>query len=133
KKEKKKKIKIATAAVGGGVLLGNKTRFLKTQQFSISKPSPVSVSEIGFLTSQLGGIRISYNPPKPLTAPFTPAIKPLVARRICPITGKKANRATKFPFQTTRPRSCSLSTCSTRGCGGKLASAMSSCDCQPKR
>jgi hypothetical protein len=49
---KKKKKTIATAAVGGGVLLGNNTRFLKTQQFSISKPSPVSVSEIGFLTSQ---------------------------------------------------------------------------------
>jgi len=61
------------------VLLGNNTRFLKTQQFSISKHSPVSV---GFLTSQLGGIRISYNPPKPLTAPFTPAIQPLVARKI---------------------------------------------------
>jgi hypothetical protein len=82
KTKEKKRNTIATAAVGGGVLLGNNTRFLKTQQFSISKPSPVSVSEIGFLTSQLGGIRISYNPPKPLTAPFTPAIQPLVARKI---------------------------------------------------
>ncbi|KAL9401337.1 hypothetical protein Peur_005186 [Populus x canadensis] len=101
---KKKKKTIATAAVGGGVLLGNNTRFLKTQQFSISKPSPVSVSEIGFLTSQLGGIRISYNPPKPLTAPFTPAIQPLVARRICPFTGKKANRANKVSFSNHKTK-----------------------------
>ncbi|XP_052311108.1 50S ribosomal protein L28, chloroplastic-like [Populus trichocarpa] len=100
----KKKNTIATAAVGGGVLLGNNTRFLKTRQFSISKPSPVSVSEIGFLTSQLGGIRISYNPPKPLTAPFTPAIQPLVARRICPFTGKKANRANKVSFSNHKTK-----------------------------
>ncbi|KAI9390349.1 hypothetical protein POPTR_008G169800v4 [Populus trichocarpa] len=66
--------------------------------------NPVSVSEIGFLTSQLGGIRISYNPPKPLTAPFTPAIQPLVARRICPFTGKKANRANKVSFSNHKTK-----------------------------
>ncbi|KAH8499486.1 hypothetical protein H0E87_018101 [Populus deltoides] len=101
KKRKKKKNTVATAAIREGVLLGNNTRFLKTQQFSISKPSPVSE---GFLTSQLGGIRISYNPPKPLTAPFTPAIQPLVARRICPFTGKKANRANKVSFSNHKTK-----------------------------
>ncbi|CAK7327296.1 unnamed protein product [Dovyalis caffra] len=97
---------MATTAVGvgGGVLLGNSICFHKTQQFSISKSSPVSVSEIGFVTSQLSGIKISYNPPKPLSAPFTPALQPVLARRICPFTGKKANRANKVSFSNHKTK-----------------------------
>lgn len=76
---------MATTAIGvgvGGVLLGNSICFRKTQQLSISKTSLVSVSEIGFVTSQLSGIRISYNPPKPLSTPFSPALQPVIARKI---------------------------------------------------
>lgn len=90
--------------VGGGVLLGNSICFRKTQQLSISKTSLVSVSEIGFVTSQLSGIRISYNPPKPLSAPFSPALQPVIARRICPFTGKKANRANKVSFSNHKTK-----------------------------
>ncbi|XP_011030453.1 PREDICTED: 50S ribosomal protein L28, chloroplastic [Populus euphratica] len=90
--------------VGGGVLLGNSKCFRKTQQLSISKTSLVSVSEIGFVTSQLSGIRISYNPPKPLSAPFSPALQPVIARRICPFTGKKANRANKVSFSNHKTK-----------------------------
>ncbi|KAG6759207.1 hypothetical protein NC652_025154 [Populus alba x Populus x berolinensis] len=92
------------AGVGGGVLLGNSICFRKTQQLSISKTSLVSVSEIGFVTSQLSGIRISYNPPKPLSAPFSPALQPVIARRICPFTGKKANRANKVSFSNHKTK-----------------------------
>ncbi|KAG5236380.1 large ribosomal protein [Salix suchowensis] len=98
---------MATTAVGvgmGGVLLGNSICFRKTQQLSISKTSQVSVSEIGFVTSQLSGIRISYNPPKPLSAPFSPALQPVIARRICPFTGKKANRANKVSFSNHKTK-----------------------------
>jgi large subunit ribosomal protein L28 len=76
---------MATTAIGvgvGGVLLGNSICFRKTRQLSISKTSLVSVSEIGFVTSQLSGIRISYNPPKPLSAPFSPALQPVIARKL---------------------------------------------------
>nr|ABK96762.1 unknown [Populus trichocarpa x Populus deltoides] len=90
--------------VGGGVLLGNSICFRKTQQLSISKTSLVSVSEIGFVTSQLSGIRISYNPPEPLSAPFSPALQPVIARRICPFTGKKANRANKVSFSNHKTK-----------------------------
>ncbi|KAJ6420988.1 hypothetical protein OIU84_028384 [Salix udensis] len=98
---------MATTAVGvgmGGVLLGNSICFRKTQQLSISKTSQVSVSEIGFVTSQLSGIRISYSPPKPLSAPFSPALQPVIARRICPFTGKKANRANKVSFSNHKTK-----------------------------
>ncbi|KAH8495586.1 hypothetical protein Peur_055713 [Populus x canadensis] len=98
---------MATTAIGvgvGGVLLGNSICFRKTQQLSISKTSLVSVSEIGFVTSQLSGIRISYNPPKPLSAPFSPALQPVIARRICPFTGKKANRANKVSFSNHKTK-----------------------------
>lgn len=98
---------MATTAIGvgvGGVLLGNSICFRKTQQLSFSKTSLVSVSEIGFVTSQLSGIRISYNPPKPLSAPFSPALQPVIARRICPFTGKKANRANKVSFSNHKTK-----------------------------
>nr|ABK95755.1 unknown [Populus trichocarpa] len=98
---------MATTAIGvgvGGVLLGNSICFRKTRQLSISKTSLVSVSEIGFVTSQLSGIRISYNPPKPLSAPFSPALQPVIARRICPFTGKKANRANKVSFSNHKTK-----------------------------
>ncbi|KAJ6719382.1 RNA-BINDING PROTEIN [Salix purpurea] len=72
--------------------------------FLFSKTSQVSVSEIGFVTSQLSGIRISYNPPKPLSAPFSPALQPVIARRICPFTGKKANRANKVSFSNHKTK-----------------------------
>ncbi|KAL9390066.1 hypothetical protein Peur_018671 [Populus x canadensis] len=98
---------MATTAIGvgvGGVLLGNSICFRKTQQLSILKTSLVSVSEIGFVTSQLSGIRISYNPPKPLSTPFSPALQPVIARRICPFTGKKANRANKVSFSNHKTK-----------------------------
>ncbi|KAK4266181.1 hypothetical protein QN277_027141 [Acacia crassicarpa] len=59
-------------------------------------------SEIGFVTSQFSGLQISYpNSPKlaspAISAPLRPALQP-VARRVCPFTGKKANKANKVSF-----------------------------------
>ncbi|KAK4585997.1 hypothetical protein RGQ29_023259 [Quercus rubra] len=66
----------------------------------------VSVSELGFLTSQLSGTKISdYNLSHSITAPpFTPPLQPIVARRICPFTGKKANRANKVSFSNHKTK-----------------------------
>ncbi|XVF28559.1 hypothetical protein REPUB_Repub15cG0040300 [Reevesia pubescens] len=63
---------------------------------------------LGFVTSQLNGIKISYNlpdvaPVKPISSPFTPALQP-VARRICPFTGKKANKANKVSFSNHKTK-----------------------------
>ncbi|CAI9762738.1 unnamed protein product [Fraxinus pennsylvanica] len=56
-------------------------------------------SDLGFITSQLSGIKISTtqfqtSATSPISAPFRPSLQP-VARRICPFTGKKSNKANK--------------------------------------
>ncbi|XP_021291336.1 50S ribosomal protein L28, chloroplastic [Herrania umbratica] len=63
---------------------------------------------LGFVTSQLSGVKISYDIPdvapiKPISAPFTPAVRPL-ARRVCPFTGKKANKANKVSFSNHKTK-----------------------------
>ncbi|XP_022145908.1 50S ribosomal protein L28, chloroplastic [Momordica charantia] len=64
-------------------------------------------SELGFLTSQLGGIKISSNnspiPSAPISAPLRPALQP-VARRVCPFTGKKANKKNLVSFSNHKTK-----------------------------
>ncbi|CAL0303229.1 unnamed protein product [Lupinus luteus] len=67
-----------------------------------------SSKELSFVTSQLSGLRISFNPslksPTPIVAsPIIPVLKP-VARRVCPFTGKKANRANKVSFSNHKTK-----------------------------
>ncbi|KAF5738552.1 hypothetical protein HS088_TW13G01452 [Tripterygium wilfordii] len=76
--------------------------------FSKRPPSlkPRVVSDLSFVTSQLSGIQISCHPSvleRPLSAHFKPALQP-VARRICPFTGKKANRANKVSFSNHKTK-----------------------------
>ncbi|BFG14179.1 hypothetical protein CerSpe_004530 [Prunus speciosa] len=67
-----------------------------------------AVSDIGFVTSQLGGIKISYDMssqlPKSISTSSAPALQPIVARRICPFTGKKSNRANKISFSAHKTK-----------------------------
>ncbi|XP_050215385.1 50S ribosomal protein L28, chloroplastic [Mercurialis annua] len=63
-----------------------------------------SSAEIGFVTSQLSGIRISYDFSKPVTSISTPPLQPIVARRVCPFTGKKANRANLVSFSNHKTK-----------------------------
>ncbi|KAE9622018.1 hypothetical protein Lal_00032369 [Lupinus albus] len=70
--------------------------------------SSSSTKDLAFITSQLSGLRISYNPsPKLLisivASPIIPVFKP-VARRVCPFTGKKANRANKVSFSNHKTK-----------------------------
>uniref|UniRef100_A0A2P2Q4V7 50S ribosomal protein L28ic n=1 Tax=Rhizophora mucronata TaxID=61149 RepID=A0A2P2Q4V7_RHIMU len=67
--------------------------------------------------------------PFPLLSPLP--FSPLPVEYV-PLLARRQTRRTRCPFRITRQRSCSLSTCSIRGFGGKLASAMSNCVCRPK-
>ncbi|CAL0328090.1 unnamed protein product [Lupinus luteus] len=77
--------------------------FPKTKTCSSS-----STKDLAFITSQLSGLRISYNPSPKLpssivASPIIPVLKPL-ARRVCPFTGKKANRANKVSFSNHKTK-----------------------------
>ncbi|XP_065861861.1 large ribosomal subunit protein bL28c [Euphorbia lathyris] len=66
-----------------------------------------SVSELGFVASQLSGIRISSNllqGSNSVSFLSTPALQPVIARRVCPFTGKKANRANKVSFSNHKTK-----------------------------
>ncbi|KAK9289057.1 hypothetical protein L1049_017528 [Liquidambar formosana] len=97
-------------AATSGVLLGNTSNLCFTKVKFHNKTSPktktISVSGLGFVTSQLSGIKISYHHddlPKPIFAPFCPPLRP-VARRVCPFTGKKANKANKVSFSNHKTK-----------------------------
>lgn len=78
-----------------------------SKRFSSSRTQAV-VSEIGFVTSQLSGLKISYDMssqlPNPIYTPSFPGLQPIVARRICPFTGKKANKANKISFSAHKTK-----------------------------
>lgn len=90
-------------AVSSTMLLSNPTsvRFHKPQistSWSLkTKPS----SELGFLTSQFSGLKIStpqhLSMKNPISTQPRPCFKP-VARRVCPFTGKKSNKANLISF-----------------------------------
>ncbi|KAF4350503.1 large ribosomal subunit protein bL28c-like isoform X2 [Cannabis sativa] len=71
------------------------------------KTNACAVSDLGFITSQLSGLKISkvvsIQPARPIFTKFSPALQP-VARRICPFTGKKANRANKVSFSNHKTK-----------------------------
>ncbi|KAB2061914.1 hypothetical protein ES319_A10G118600v1 [Gossypium barbadense] len=79
-------------------------RFQKADPLTAS-PSP---HLLGSLSSQLSGIKLSCNLPdvaplKSISSPFTPSLQP-VARRVCPFTGKKANKANKVSFSNHKTK-----------------------------
>ncbi|KAI3442115.1 uncharacterized protein J3R85_001713 [Psidium guajava] len=98
------------ASMASGVLLGNacSLHFRKTQfnRTTLVPPRAKASSEIAFVASQLSGLRVSYDDSRrfvgPVVAP-TPAVQP-VARRVCPLTGKKANRANKVSFSNHKTK-----------------------------
>ncbi|CAL8990072.1 unnamed protein product [Prunus brigantina] len=100
------------ASATAGVFFAN-TRSLCFRKAESSKRllqpfKPEAVSDIGFVASQLGGIKISYDMssqlPKSISISSPPALQPIVARRICPFTGKKSNRANKISFSAHKTK-----------------------------
>ncbi|KAL3507600.1 hypothetical protein ACH5RR_032982 [Cinchona calisaya] len=89
-----------TATIGG-LAMSPQTTMAAAANRPLLKTSMKMGSELGFVTSQLNGIKISCNPnqfklpPTTLSAPpFRPSLQP-VAKRVCPFTGKKSNKANK--------------------------------------
>ncbi|CAH2059595.1 unnamed protein product [Thlaspi arvense] len=107
---------------------------------SVAK-STVTSKELGFLTSQLSGLRISHGPSdviSRISVPTFPGLQPIVALMSCLgikvssefkeesalLLGRKQTEQTKSPSLTTRPRSCSSSTYSTKRFGGKRGNVL---------
>lgn len=97
------------AAAATGLLLGSSSAVSFGKLGFSSRPllKIKGLSELGFATSQLRGIRILYKHhemvSKPISAPLSPALQP-IARRICPFTGKKANKANKVSFSNHKTK-----------------------------
>ncbi|KAJ6849113.1 50S ribosomal protein L28, chloroplastic [Iris pallida] len=65
------------------------------------------LNELGFVTSQLSGLNLSVSQPllRPHLVASPPPTRPvIIARRICPFTGKKANRANKVSFSNHKTK-----------------------------
>lgn len=80
---------------------------------STSSSSPMAMrrrnclKELGFATSQLSGLNLSVSQPllRPHLVASPPPARPIIiARRICPFTGKKANRANKVSFSNHKTK-----------------------------
>ncbi|GLT99323.1 hypothetical protein SLE2022_167660 [Rubroshorea leprosula] len=88
-----------------GVLLGTTS----TRRFHRPVPPKKTVgAELGSVTSQFCGLKITHKLPqvasfKPISAPLTPALQP-IARRVCPFTGKKSNKANKVSFSNHKTK-----------------------------
>ncbi|XP_058728364.1 large ribosomal subunit protein bL28c-like [Vicia villosa] len=86
---------------GSAISLGN--TFVLASMRTVSptnshKPSSIS-PQLGFLNSQLAGLRISSQTSLKTPAPIVASpFRPIVAKRVCPFTGKKANKANKVSF-----------------------------------
>ncbi|XP_057432584.1 50S ribosomal protein L28, chloroplastic [Lotus japonicus] len=68
--------------------------------------SSFSSTQLGFVTSQLSGLSLCCQPQPTLKLPSPVVVvaSPIVARRICPFTGKKANRANKVSFSNHKTK-----------------------------
>uniref|UniRef100_A0A0D9WBQ0 Large ribosomal subunit protein bL28c n=1 Tax=Leersia perrieri TaxID=77586 RepID=A0A0D9WBQ0_9ORYZ len=68
---------------------------------STARPAPLlRTSSLGFATSQLAGLTLRGLS----TASTTAKLHPIVARRVCPFTDKKTNRANKVSFSNHKTK-----------------------------
>uniref|UniRef100_A0A7C9DVB2 Large ribosomal subunit protein bL28c n=2 Tax=Opuntia streptacantha TaxID=393608 RepID=A0A7C9DVB2_OPUST len=71
----------------------------KPQFSSLSSLKTKPASELGFITSQFSGLKLSTLQPLTINNPISTQPRPRfqpVARRVCPFTGKKSNRANQI-------------------------------------
>lgn len=87
---------MATAMATSGVSLANFSKTALPKSAPSSRTSSVVASELGFLNSLFNGIKISHN--TAISARIVSPPQPIVARRVCPFTGKKANKANRVSF-----------------------------------
>ncbi|KAK9117901.1 hypothetical protein Scep_015994 [Stephania cephalantha] len=103
---------MAAASASGVLLSAHSSSLPRSRQ--LPKPSSSSAllksntcaSELGFVSSQLKGIAISapqIHANLSISAASPSLIQP-VARRVCPFTGKKSNRANKVSFSNHKTK-----------------------------
>ncbi|OVA04442.1 Ribosomal protein L28 [Macleaya cordata] len=94
-------------ATSGVLLSGHSTlRFGKVESSSSGSVKVKVSSELGFLTSQFRGINLSIDQfgfRKSATPISSAPLRP-IARRVCPFTGKKANKANKVSFSNHKTK-----------------------------
>ncbi|KAK2400054.1 50S ribosomal protein L28, chloroplastic [Trifolium repens] len=92
---------------GSAISLGNNFVFASMRTISPTnthKPSSLS-PQLGFLNSQLSGLRISTQTSLKLPTPIVSSpFQPIVAKRVCPFTGKKANKANNVSFSNHKTK-----------------------------
>ncbi|KAG8084675.1 hypothetical protein GUJ93_ZPchr0010g7987 [Zizania palustris] len=69
-----------------------------------SPPLRTSSSSIGFATSQLAGLSLGLSAAATPTPTAAPRFQPIVARRVCPFTNKKTNRANNVSFSNHKTK-----------------------------
>ncbi|XP_042401970.1 50S ribosomal protein L28, chloroplastic-like [Zingiber officinale] len=78
---------------------------LRVSSGSFSLATTLSAGALGFGRSQLVGFPVIFTTSLPsLRVPHKLPITPVVARRVCPFTGKKANRANKVSFSNHKTK-----------------------------
>ncbi|CAN6477470.1 unnamed protein product [Victoria cruziana] len=85
--------------------LCSSSSFLRSTTATTTGSRPSSY-HLGSLCSQFRGIKICSAPSRalPISLSSAPSFLPIVARRICPFTGKKANRANKISFSNHKTK-----------------------------
>ncbi|KAK7345918.1 hypothetical protein VNO77_16534 [Canavalia gladiata] len=91
--------KVDTMAIAGGSCA---VSFGKSFSVKIHTPTPTSTLK-SCLLSEFSGLRICSPTPLLTTSP-SPIPLPIVARRVCPFTGKKTNRANKVSFSNHKTK-----------------------------
>ncbi|KAK9906013.1 hypothetical protein M0R45_000138 [Rubus argutus] len=98
---------MAASVTASAMFLGSNSS-LRFRRAAVSSKTQAAVSEVGFVTSQLSGLKISHDMssqlPNPIYTPSLLGLQPIVARRICPFTGKKANKANKISFSAHKTK-----------------------------
>ncbi|XP_042404530.1 50S ribosomal protein L28, chloroplastic-like [Zingiber officinale] len=78
---------------------------LRVSSGSFSPAATFSAGALGFGRSRLVGFPVIFTTSLPsLRVPHKLPIAPVVARRVCPFTGKKANRANKVSFSNHKTK-----------------------------
>ncbi|XP_066385195.1 large ribosomal subunit protein bL28c-like isoform X2 [Miscanthus floridulus] len=69
---------------------------------SFAMPAAACRASLGFATSQLAGLSLSAGAATPTAVALQ--LQPIVARRVCPFTDKKTNRANKVSFSNHKTK-----------------------------
>ncbi|XP_020595488.1 uncharacterized protein LOC110035578 [Phalaenopsis equestris] len=78
--------------------INSKTKFISSSSYLLATKRP----QLGFRLSQFAGFKLSISQTPPLHPRTT--VQTIFAKRICPFTGKKANKANKVSFSNHKTK-----------------------------